>query len=335
MLPGKTHHLRSRRFAALALLLLMACGTASVYLTVTRPAEINLKGFSKIAIGDFVDEEGQAGAHAVDIADGITAALFTSGAYEILDRDNLAALLSEHALGEAGLIDESTAAQIGQFIGSAALVFGRIQTDNYKEELTKEKPYTDKDGKSHQIHVRRGTYRLAVNMKVIDVQTARILAVKNISATKRATKRADKKDPASIDIDPLLASCIADITRQFIRMIAPYEEQVRAAFLTDKQLPETDRAVGLFRVGEWADGIAILAQATKRTGLPSDIQAKTFYNLGLAKIYVGEFDDAVEQLKTALSLDPTSRRIQQTILKAKDEKAKAEKLKEQMKGGEA
>lgn len=335
MLPGKPHHLISRRFVLSALLLLMACGTSSVYLTVTRPAEINLKGFSKIAIGDILNEEGQAGAHASDIADGITAALFASGAYEVLDRNHLGALLSEHALGEAGLIDESTAAQIGQFIGSAALIFGRIQTDNYKEELTKEKAYTDKEGKSHQTHVRRGVYRLSVNMKVIDVQTARILAIKNIPAVRRATKRADKKDPAKIDTESLLAGCIADITRQFIRMIAPFEEQVRAAFLTDKLLPETDRAVGLFRVGEWDDGIAILEQATKKSGLPSEIQAKTYYNLGLAKIYVGEFDAAVEQLKTALSLDPTSRRIQQTILRAKEEKANAEKLREQMGKSEA
>ena len=324
-----------RGIRSLFLVLFLACGTSSVYLTVTRPAEINLSGFSKIAVGDIVNEEGQAGAHASNITDALTAALFTSGAYEVLDRENLGALLSEHALGESGLIDESTAAQIGQFIGSAALVFGRIQADSYSEELTKDDPYKDKEGKSHQTHVRRGVYRLAVNMKMIDVQTARILAIKNLSASRRATTRADKKDPSKIDPDPLLASCIEDITGQFMRMIAPYEEQVRAAFLTDKQLPETDRAVSLFRIGEWEDGIAILEQATKRTGLPSEIQAKTFYNLGLAKIYVGEFDAAVEQLKTALSLDPTSRRIQQAILQAKEEKANAEKLKEQMAGDEA
>ena len=81
-------------------------------------------------------------------------------------------------------------------------------------------------------------------------------------------------------------------------------------------------------VGE--DGIAILRRATLKTGLASDVQAKSYYNLGLALIYTGQYDTAVEELKTALSLDPTSRRIQNMIVRAKDEKANAAKLQAQM-----
>ena len=315
------------------LLLLTACGTASVYLTVTRPAEINLSDYRKIVIGDILDPEGKAGHHAADLADKITEGLFASQAYEVLDRQNMVAILQEHSLGETGLIDENTAPQIGRIIGSAAMVFGRIQNDSYSDEVTTQKPYTDKDGKTHEWQVRRGVYRLSATLKIIDVETARILAVKTVSARSSATRRADKQVPAKIDPEPLYVKCANDITRQFLRMIAPYQVQIRAAFLTDKLLPEVDQAVGLFRAGEWEDGIAILERVTRKKGLESDVQAKTFYNLGLALISTGQYDEAIEQLKTALSLDPTSRRIQSMIVRAKEEKANAEKLEEQMSEG--
>ncbi|MCH8328264.1 MAG: tetratricopeptide repeat protein [Candidatus Marinimicrobia bacterium] len=315
------------------LLLIMACGTTSIYLTVTRPAEINLSAYRKIVIGDIVDLDSKGGHHAADLADKITEGLFASQAYEVLDRQNMVAILQEHSLGESGLIDENTAPQIGQIIGSAAMVFGRIQVDSYTEEVTHQKPYTDKDGKTHEWQVRKGVYRLSATLKVIDVETARILAVKTVSARRTATRRADKKVPAKIDPEPLYVKCADDITRQFIRMIAPYQVQVRAAFLTDKLLPEVDQAVGLFRIGEWEDGIAILDRSIRKKGLGSDVQSKAFYNLGLALIYTGQYDEAIEQLKTALSLNPTSKRIQSTVLRAKEEKANAEKLEEQKSEG--
>ncbi len=81
------------------------------------------------------------------------------------------------------------------------------------------------------------------------------------------------------------------------------------------------------------DGIAILDRSTRKQGLGSDVQSKAYYNLGLALIYTGKYDEAIEQLKTALSLDPTSKRIQSTVLRAKEEKANAEKLEEQRSEG--
>ena len=311
-------------------IVMAGCGTSSIYINVKRPAEINLKEYRKIAIGDIVDQRGRKGGHAKDMADEVTSVLFTSGQFEILDREHLARVMDEHSLSETGIIDESTAAEIGKIIGTAALIFGRIQTDQYQEDLKKGEPYQDKKGGTHQINTRTGTYRLTVNLQVIDIQTARILAAKSLAAERTARMSADNRDPANIDRNTLYARCLKDISQQFIRMVAPYDVQVRAAFLTDKLLPEVDQAIGYFRIGEWEEGMTILRGTISKTGLPLEVQAKTFYNLGLAETYAGQFDEAVEHLKTALSLNPKSRRIQNAILRAKMEKESAEKLKEQL-----
>ncbi len=66
------------------------CGTSSIYINVKRPAEINLKEYRKIAIGDIVDQYGRKSDHAKDMANEITSVLFTSGQFDILDREHLA-----------------------------------------------------------------------------------------------------------------------------------------------------------------------------------------------------------------------------------------------------
>ena len=311
-------------------LILLSCGTSSVYITMKRPAEINLKDYRKIAIGDIVNQYSQQSRHAKDLADEITSVLLNSGQFEVLDRQHLARILDEHSLSETGIIDENTAPEIGKIVGTAALVFGRIQADDYQEDLEQGKPYKDKEGRDHQINTRKGTYTVTANLQVIDIQTARILAAKSITARHVARQSADMRDPANIDRNALYSRCIKDISGQFLRMVAVYDVQVRAAFLTDKLLPEVDQAIAYFRIGEWEDGMVLLQGTVRKSGLPGEVQAKAYYNLGLAETYAGHFEPALENLKIALSLDPRSKRIQNAILRTKMEQENAEKLKEQL-----
>ncbi|UCD37404.1 MAG: tetratricopeptide repeat protein [Fidelibacterota bacterium] len=311
-------------------LVIGSCGTSSIYIIVKRPAEINLKEYRKIAIGDITGQHGRKDSHANDLADEITSVLFTSGQFEVLDRQHLARIMDEYSLSETGIIDESTAPEIGRIVGTAALIFGRIQTDEYTEDMERGKPYKDKQGRSHQINTRKGTYTMSANLQVIDIQTARILAVKSLSARHTARRSADKRDPASIDRNALYSRCVKEISGKFMRMVAPYDAQVRAAFMTDKLLPEVDQAISFFRIGEWEDGMVLLRGTIGKSGLPGEVQAKAFYNLGLAETYAGQFDTAIEHLKTALSLNPKSKRIQDAIIRAKMEQENAERLQEQL-----
>ena len=324
--------MRTAKGAAWILLALLAvgCATKSIYITVKRPAEINLKGYDKIALGDIVNARGRPDQHATDIADEITAGLFASGHFEVLDRQHLKTIMEEHKLGLTGLVDETTAAALGELIGAAVLVFGRIQEDNYDEKTSKDEPWKDKKGKSHQEFKRKGAYDLSVNLKVVDIQTGKILAVKTLSARYKKTKTEDNKPAPKIDSSGLYASCVGDIKGQFMKMVAPYDVSVKASFQTDAKLPEATQAVTQFQIGEWDEGVALLERATKRSGLEPKIQAKAFYNLGLAQMYGGENDAAIVNFKRAMGLQPSSSLYQNAIIKAKEEKEKAEALEKQL-----
>ena len=311
------------------LALLIGCGTTSVMMIVTRPAGVNLSNYKKIAIGDIVDADGSVSRHAQDIADDLTTALFDSETFEVLDRQNLQSIMSEHKLSTTGIIDEDTASELGKVIGAAVLVFGRIQTDKYDEETSKADAWKDKKGNWHQTHYRKGTYGMSVNLKVIDITTSKILAVKSLSAAYASTNTADNKWPAKIETGVLYTKCLANLTRQFMRMVAPYDVQIKASFQTDKLLPEVDQAITQLKIGEWDEGLALFEEATKKTGLEPKIQAKTYYDLGLAQQYGGDFDNAIINFKQAMKLMPKAKIYQNAINNAKSEKKKAEKLQEQ------
>jgi len=309
------------------LILLTSCGTQKMMLNVKRPAEINLKGFKKIAMGTIA---GDKVSHAADLSDGITTKLVESNAFEaVLDRQNLKAIMEEHKLNASGLVDANSTAELGKFLGSAALVFGRIQTDVYKEEIHRGDPYKDSKGKTHQTISRNGKYDMTANISVVDIQSSKILGMKTLPATYTLSTSADNQTPEAIDTEKLYAACLNSLTSSFMTLVAPYTVTVTATFQTDDLLPELKSALAQFKIGETVEAIKILDEASKKTFPKPEIQAKAFYNLGLAQLYSGLYDEATTNVKKAYTINAEEELYLNALNRIKEEKAQAEKLKAQ------
>ncbi len=313
-----------------AALFLNSCSTKTVMMTVMRPAEINLKSYPKIALGDFVNARGYIDQHALDLRDALTRELIASKRFEVVDRQTLGKIIQEQKLAASGLIDEKSAPALGKLLGASALIFGRITTDHYHQDLVHYPPYKDKKGKSHQRHSWKGKYELTANIKIVDVQTGKILTIKELSATEKAETSALDKAPPKIDRNALYRKCLAKIARQFRHMVAPYQIKVKAQFLVDDKVPETGKAVSLFKAGDWDSGEALLKKAIMEPTLKPELRAKVFYDLGLAQMYLGQHNASIENIRHALQLKPDEKRYQKALRTAKEEKAKAEKLKQQL-----
>ncbi len=308
---------------------IFACGTQSVMMKVMRPAEINLKNYQKIALGDFVNPSGKIDRHARDVRDAFTQQLLATGRFEVVDRQSLDKILEEQKLGISGLIDEQSAPQLGKLLGASALIFGRITTDQFRQELRKEKPYKDKKGKTHQRQTRLGQYDFGVFIKIVDVQTGKIIFSKEITANAKKQNSALDKTPPPIDRNQLYRECLNKISNRFRKMIAPYQTTVKAQFLVDDKIPATKKAVAFFKAGEWQKGLQLLRKATQQP-LKNKLKAKVYYDLGLAQMYLGAHDEAIQNIRQAVQLQPSEKRYQKALRTAKQEKQRAEKLKEQL-----
>lgn len=303
----------------------------SVQISVMRPAEINLKDFSKITLGDIADQNGRVSKLTLDLSDELTAELFKTKLYEVIDRKNLAKIIEEQKLGQSGLVDETTAPELGKIIGSAVMLFGRVQDEKFQENTSQSDPYTSAyDNKTHIDYKRNGKYNLSINLSLIDVQTSKVLAVKNLNASVvRFTNAIDKPAP-NIDKDEMIKSAISQISTDFMHMIAPYSVSVSAKFERSKNLPELDQAISMMKVGEWNDALKIIEKAVYKAGLDAKTKAKAYYNYAVMLTYNGQYEAAVDNFKEAMKLVPGKSKYEQGVINAKAEKEAAEKLKEQI-----
>nr|CBX27929.1 hypothetical protein N47_G32530 [uncultured Desulfobacterium sp.] len=113
---------------------------------------------TKIAVLDF-QLEGQ-GFETQDmgviVAEWFTTALVKSGRFEVIERGLLKKLLDEQKLSMSGVVDASTATKIGKFLGAQTIISGSVM-------------------KLQNI--------IEINARIIDVQTASIIAAENVKST--------------------------------------------------------------------------------------------------------------------------------------------------------
>ncbi|MDE3258295.1 MAG: hypothetical protein OYM47_10720 [Gemmatimonadota bacterium] len=279
------------------------CAGRSVSVLVTRPADINLSEYNRIAIGEIkgsgsgfvskLDDLGKflQGVESSDtwirrFAAEMSQALAQSDQFEILDYESL--------MAGRGREDD---------IGNVVLISGGLLAYDYDEEDTSEDAKDKKTNrKTKRLEYRRkGTAHVEVQLRVVDLQTSRILASSNFSG--RKTIRTSGKTPAKASIDNadrrrLFAACRADIVQALERMIVPYTERVFVSFETDKGMPELESGFKMVQMGNWDAAVAIF-QETIRTYSNSPEIHKAYYNLGLSCMYSDRFDQARAALQEA------------------------------------
>lgn len=120
----------------------------------------------RIAVVDF-ENKSQYGGWKVGqgAADMLTTELVKETDFDIYERDRLNAVLDEQNLGQSGLMDVSTAAKIGKLIGVEYIVTGAVTE------------YGDSNagGGGGGVHVGKKGYYATVDVRLVDVNTARIV----------------------------------------------------------------------------------------------------------------------------------------------------------------
>jgi tetratricopeptide (TPR) repeat protein len=259
---------------------------------ITRPAEINLSQFDKIAVGDI---EGNAG---FLLTSDLTAKLFESSYFEVLDRQNLQKIMNEHSLNLSGAVDSDTAAAVGKIIGVSALIFGRSDVGfNHDRRVGKE--LKNKDGSTYRYYHIKSTGMLKTNLRVVDLMTGKIVAVKSFTKNKKTERRARNQWPERPDTNTMLNKMIASSIDDFMRMIAPYTDYVRVKF-TDSDLPEAKAGIDAAKNGNWRAALTRFKMA--RDKAPN--VAGNWYNLGLGYLYNFKYEEALQALEKAYALEP-------------------------------
>jgi hypothetical protein len=312
-------HYTPRVVASLAFAVLVSgCASTTVQVKVLHPAEIDLVGIRRIALGEISGTGGE------ELAGTLVMGLFNTGRFEILDRQHLETLMREHQLAAGGLVNPETAAQTGSLVGSAAIVVGRVTEHRFTETLEVGNPKKDDEGNEHRKYTRRGTARVAATLQITDIATGRVIAVRQPTTVKSATLTSTDAIPGHIDPSPLLAAAREECVADFLRAVAPHEVNESVEFEDDDDLPGTKRGIEFAKGGDLERAVTTFQEVVAL----HSTKARTHYNLGLALLCLGRYDEAIASLDLAYGMT-ASRKYARTLARAREWKANAERLRQQ------
>jgi hypothetical protein len=284
---------------------LIACSKTVVMVPRAKPAEINLGGYKRVAIGGIGGQGGD------KLVTDLTQALFDTKRFDVLDRQHLGEVMKEQDFGATGRVADDTAASIGNIIGSAALLVGDITDYSYNESMNREKKTCrGKDGKEYACthYTRQGKSNVAASLKVIDTESGKILAVKNLKAGTSKRKKGIEKQPPKFNAkDSWLSSNRKKVVGDFMRVIAPYTQNMPVTLLEEDDMPELEMGNNMAKLGNWAKAIEFYRNGIatgEGKGLEPDAVSKGYYNLGVAMGYSGDYDGGITELEKAYAMNP-------------------------------
>jgi len=320
---------------------MMSCaGSSAIRVDVQKPAAIHLPGVRKLAIADFQGPGSSGG----QISSLVQSQLLQGGYFEIVERDRLAQILDEQKLGMAGVVNESTAKQVGQLLGVDALVFGEVsrygvEKDEIGTEKVEKKEGTGKyetvTVKKRKVkreimrtvlvdqkyRIRRGT--VAVNFRVVDVETGKLLAAHTDSKSYNSGKVTEGGYTTLKPEGEILNDLSGSVTRTFTELIAPHAITEKRVLESGSDRINAGKKYAL--AGLWPEAVSVWEEALKAA--PSDPAAN--YNLGIALEVQGDLNGAEALFKKALALKSKKLYID-ALSRIRQEKLEKVRLEEQM-----
>jgi curli biogenesis system outer membrane secretion channel CsgG len=108
------------------------------------------------------------------MSDMLTTALVKSGKYSVIERQEIARVLSEQQLGQSGLVTAESAAQVGKMLGVELAVMGSITEFGYSKK--------DVGGrlKGFGLGVKSQKATVAVDVRLVSTTTGEILVAENV-----------------------------------------------------------------------------------------------------------------------------------------------------------
>ena len=343
--------MQKMRFAALLICPVFLASCAAPRINATKLASARYYEAAKlkqIAVLPFD------GSHGADFSSEIEGTLATISVadrqfFSLVDRNKLDSVIAEMKLGKSSLVNEATAARIGNIAGAKGIYTGVITASDtndsyYKEERTrcaynvtkKDKKGRDYEtcGKYEKYHVRctKRVAKFAFVPKLIEVETAKIVYSNNIEGDSSAAVCSDSQKPLPAGSE-LLQKAKETAKQKFRKDIAPYYVNVVLNLMDSTSGIKADQAKEKFKQGlAYADGGRMdrACELWDEARTQASDAPAVLYNLGICAELAGNPQTALELYKRSDScLGEPDMNITSALTRISSDIRNSEKLKEQ------
>ena len=213
------------------------CAT-KIALNMLQPAEYHQASLTKtVAVLPF---SGQGGQQITSEIEGVLGSISIDGKnyFTVVDRNSIDKVLKEMKLNQSGLVDQSTAAEVGKLIGAQGIYTGAVtqydstegQYTEERSECSKYKQECDNEGNCRQgkclqwrkynVNCTKRSGYFAFAPKLIEVQTGKIIYTRDINGSATSSGCTDGT-PAKSGSE-LIGQSITMAKAGFRKDIAPY-----------------------------------------------------------------------------------------------------------------
>lgn len=280
--------------------------------------QFDMDKYKKIIVGDFYTPEGLKAAKGSDLVETAGSQFLSLDGVTVLERQYLANIMKEHKLNSSGVIDEATAISLGKFIGAGLMVVGRIQRDTYDDFVNSQNTIVGING-CRTTNTREARYTLTVNMKLLDLVTARLLHSKTIVVSHNKTSApALCLDPQKFSASDLYSDCLQSFGKEFLSIFKDTKRRVSIELERDSKFDDQlKKAIMFFNIGNIDEAYKMMEDMTKRSDLRDPAKAKAFYNLGMVQMNKNEMEQGVKKLQQAYMLQSTNQKYLTAFTEAK------------------
>ncbi len=268
-----------------------------------QPPEYGLE-VSRIAFGPT-----EGGPCADEIVSGLVEDLIQRG-IDVLDREHLNSILQEHNLVMSGMVDESTAIELGRILGATTLIFVNVQRC-VDDQTRRHEDKKTKDGTRRKYFAVTETH-LKGSVRVVDLETARIFSAKTLEESGRAEESSYEglpEFPSKYAIhDLVIHQGIFEINK----LLFPWTEVLNMPVFNDKAcgLKDTYR---LMKVGDFSGAEEMARANLGRCNSKDKIKARAHYNLGVALMAQGSYNEAQNLFNQSFRLQPSGKAMQRAV----------------------
>ena len=229
---------------------------------------------------------------------------FVSSGAEVIDRQNLEAMLAEHRFNLTEYVDANAKARLGKMLGPAALVFVKVLRCAPEQKSLRD-DWKDRKGGYHRTYISRSNFYFKGSVRTVDLTTGRTLSAVAIDETvTKENKSTDDCCPEFPSEYELQDEAMQRGILQVHRMFFPWTENRELYFFDD----EPCGLQGAFRMLKGGDQEGTLRQSLANVEgcvpgpkVKEKVVWHAHYNVGMSHFILGDYEKALAAFSTAAS----------------------------------
>jgi tetratricopeptide (TPR) repeat protein len=231
---------------------------------------------------------------------------FVNNNIEVINRGNLSRIMAEHNFPTRGFIDQAAAKSLGKILGPSAMVLVKVQRcATQQDKLTAN--VQQYDSKTKQKYTVKEFYSktrafLKATIQTIDLTTGRTFAAQTLEYSPERMNKSTQgfpEFPSDFEVQDVAFKMMAnDVHRMFITWTEP-----KTLYFYDDKDFGMKAAYQALKNNDLEQAFTLSKQAMENCkntpGAKEKILQHVNYNMGMCYMLLGEYDNALDFLRTA------------------------------------